>query len=141
MESLLTCGSHKIKTGHDRSRKVDCILTRSRVKEIWNRLDIMSKAELIKMTTLKKTWSSKSAGYVYSQDVNTAHSWNQLGYKNQSAVKYMIEKTYGKLPTIQLYNDLLAYKQIKSELEHNKDQVKICKSIMRKIMPKIRGYV
>ena len=134
MESLLTCGSHKIK-------KVDCILTRSRVKEIWNRLDIMSKAELIKMTTLKKTWSSKSAGYVYSQDVNTAHSWNQLGYKNQSAVKYMIEKTYGKLPTIQLYNDLLAYKQIKSELEHNKDQVKICKSIMRKIMPKIRGYV
>ena len=134
MESLLTCGSHKIK-------KVDCILTRSQAKEIWNRLDIMSKAELIKMTTLKKTWSSKSAGYVYSQDVNSSHSWNQLGYKNQSAVKYMIEKTYGKLPTIQLYNDLLAYKQIKSELEHNKDQVKICKSIMRKIMPKIRGYV
>ena len=134
MESLLTCGSHKIK-------KVDCILTRSQAKEIWNRLDIMSKAELIKMTTLKKTWSSKSAGYVYSQDVNSSHSWNQLGYKNQSAVKYMIEKTYGKLPTIQLYNDLLAYKQIKSELEHNKDQVKICKSVMRKIMPKIRGYV
>ena len=134
MESLLTCGSHKIK-------KVDCILTRSQAKEIWNILDIMSKAELIKMTTLKKTWSSKSAGYVYSQDVNSSHSWNQLGYKNQSAVKYMIEKTYGKLPTIQLYNDLLAYKQIKSELEHNKDQVKICKSIMRKIMPKIRGYV
>ena len=32
MESLLTCGSHKIK-------KVDCILTRSQAKEIWNILD------------------------------------------------------------------------------------------------------
>jgi hypothetical protein len=122
-------------------KKINGILTRPRAKHIWNSLDIMSKVELIKMTTLVKTWSNKKNGYIYSQDVNSSHSWNQIGYKNQSAVKYMLEKTYGILPTSELYNDLLAYKQINSELEHNKDQVKICKSIVRKIMPKVRGYV
>ena len=120
-------------------KKINGILTRPRAKHIWNSLDIMSKVELIKMTTLVKTWSNKKNGYIYSQDVNSSHSWNQIGYKNQSAVIKTLS-SFGKIP-LKKYSDILRYNGIKKYLKHNQEQVKICKSQIKTILPKIRGYV
>lgn len=111
------------------------ILTREQAKYIWNNVDLMARVELIETTKLKKTWSSDG----FSQDVNSSHSWNQLGYKNQSAVIKTLS-SFGKIP-LKKYSDILRYNGIKKYLKHSQGQVKICKSQIKTILPKIRGYV
>jgi hypothetical protein len=118
------------------------ILTRTEAKYIWNNVDLMARVELIETTQLKKTWGSDG----WSQDVNSSHSWNQIGYKNQSAVIKTLSNlpmNMGKLGKIPLkkYSDILEYNGLMKYLKHNQEQVKICKSQIKDILPKIEGYV
>ena len=75
-------------------------LTRTEAKYIWNNVDLMARVEIIENTQLKKTWSSDG----FSQDVNSSHSWNQIGYKNQSAVIKTLS-SFGKIP-LDKYSDI-----------------------------------
>lgn len=111
------------------------ILTRTEAKYIWNTVDLMARVEIIETTQLKKTWGSDG----WSQDVNSSHSWNQIGYKNQSAVIKTLS-SFGKIP-LKKYSDILRYNGIKKYLKHNQEQVKICKKSIKDILPKIEGYV
>ena len=111
------------------------ILTRTEAKYVWNNVGLMARVELIETTQLKKIWNSEG----FNQDVDSSHSWNQIGYKNQSAVIKTLS-SFGKIPLAK-YSDILRYNGVKKYLKHNQEQVRICKNEIKNILPKIEGYV
>jgi hypothetical protein len=111
------------------------ILTRLEAKYIWNTMDLMAKVELINITSLKQTWSSDG----FSQDVNSSHSWNQIGYKNQSAVIKTLS-IFDKMP-LEKYSDILEYSRLIKGLKYNRRQTRIYENEIKNIIPKVRGYI
>ena len=65
--------------------------------------------------------------------------------ENQSKLhkqyKQLIEDAYNFRQTDSALSDILEYNGLMKYLKHNQEQVKICKSQIKDILPKIEGYV